>query len=264
MLKSIFGKTLYEKRWMLLAWSLGMVFTAVVTMALYPSFSQLGADEFVNSVPESLRSLVGSVESFKSIPGYVAQQIYGPQIPVMTIILAVILYIGISVSEEERGVLQTLMAQPITRTQIYLQKFYAGMVVLTLVTITVAIGVYGAVLTLGETISIMRLVQATIMMSILNIAYGVVAYALGMGTGKKGLAIGAASAYAFLSFFISSLAPSVKVLQPFEKLFIFYYYNSPQPVVAGIDWLNFAIIVGFIALFAGAGLLGFLRRDIDV
>lgn len=264
MFKNVLVKTLYEKRWMMIAWGISMIALAALTMALYPSFSQLGADEFVNSVPESLRSLIGSVESFKSIPGYVAQQIYGPQIPIMTIILAVVLYIGIGVGEEDRGTLQTLMAQPITRSQIYLQKFYAGAIILSIVSVTVAIGVLGGVIGLGEEISLLRLLQATIMLCLLNIAYGVVAYAIGTGTGKKGLAIGVSSAYAFLSFFISSLAPSVKALQPFEKLSIFYWYNTPQPVVVGMDWSNVLIIVVFIVVFALVGLFGFLRRDIDV
>lgn len=264
MLKNIITKTLYEKRWMMLAWGIGMIFTAAVTMSLYPSFSQLGADEFVNSVPESLKSLVGSVESFKSIPGYVAQQIYGPQIPIMTIVLAIVLYIGIGVGEEDRGTLQTLMAQPITRTKLYLHKFYAGAIVLAVVSTTVAVGVLGGIVALGENISLVRLLQATIMLTLLNIVYGVIAYAIGMGTGKKGLAIGIASAYAFLSFFISSLAPSVKALQPLEKLSMFYHYNTPEPVVSGMDWTNVAIISMAIAVTLGLGLLGFLRRDIDV
>jgi len=264
MLKNVLSKTLYEKRWMMIAWGISMIALSALTMALYPSFSQLGADEFVNSVPESLRSLIGSVESFKSIPGYVAQQIYGPQIPIMTIILAVILYIGIGVGEEDRGTLQTLMAQPITRTQIYLQKFYAGAIILSIISFTVAVGVLGGVIGLGEEISLLRLFQATLMLCLLNVSYGVVAYAVGMGTGKKALAIGVSSAYAFLSFFISSLAPSVKALQPFEKLSVFYYYNTPQPVVAGLDWSNILLITLFIAVFAVLGLLGFLRRDIDV
>ncbi|MBP7807491.1 ABC transporter permease subunit [Candidatus Saccharibacteria bacterium] len=199
MFKNILSKTLYEKRWMMVAWSLGMIITAAITMALYPSFSQLGADEFVNSVPDSLKSLIGSVESFKSIPGYVAQQIYGPQIPIMTIVLAIVLYVGIGVGEEDRGVLQTLMAQPITRTQLYLQKLYAGGIILTAVSVAVAVGVLGGVVALGEDISLVRLFQATLMLSLLNIAYGVVAYAIGLGTGKKALAIGIASTYAFLS-----------------------------------------------------------------
>ncbi len=264
MLKNILSKTVYEKRWMIVAWSLGMIITAAITIALYPSFSQLGADEFVNSVPDSLKSLIGSVESFKSIPGYVAQQIYGPQIPIMTIVLAVVLYVGIGVGEEDRGVLQTLMAQPITRAQLYLQKLYAGAIILTVVSVAVGIGVLGGVLALGENISLVRLFQATLMLSLLNIAYGIVAYAIGMGTGKKALAIGIASTYAFLSFFITSLAPSVKVLRPFEKLSAFYYYNNPAPVVSGLDWSNVLIIIGFIVVLSLAGLIGFLKRDIDV
>lgn len=264
MLKSIFIKTVHEKRWMIVAWSFGMIALAALTMAFYPSFSQLGADEFVNSVPESLRTLIGSVESFKSIPGYVAQQIYGPQIPIMTIILAVVLYIGIGVGEEDRGTLQTLMAQPVTRTQIYLQKLGAGAIVLTVVSIAVGIGVLGGVLGLGEQISLLRLLQATCMLALLNIVYGVIAYAIGMGTGKKALAIAASSAYAFLSFFISSLAPSVKPLQPLQKFSMFYYYNKPEVIVHGIDATNLVIIVVVIAVLSFIGLIGFLRRDIDV
>lgn len=264
MLKNIFSKTLHEKRWMIIAWSFGMIALAALTMAFYPSFSQLGSDEFVNSVPESLRSLIGSVESFKSIPGYVAQQIYGPQIPIMTIILAVVLYIGIGVGEEDRGTLQTLMAQPVTRTRIYLDKLGAGAVILAIVSIAVGFGVLGGVLALGEQLSMLRLLQATFMLTLLNIVYGVIAYAIGMGTGKKGLAIAVSSAYAFLSFFISSLAPSVKALQPLEKLSMFYYYNKPEVVVHGIDATNLLIILAVIGAMIILGLLGYLRRDVDV
>lgn len=264
MFKNIFTKTLFEKRWMIIAWSLGLAATAALTMAFYDSFSQVGTDEFIESIPDSLKALVGSVESFKTIPGYVAQQIYGPQIPIMSLVLAIILYIGIGVGEEDRGTLQTLMAQPVTRTQIYVQKLYAGMIILTLVSIAVGLGVVIGVVGLGETMSYTRLLQATIMMSLLNISYGVIAYAVGMGTGKKGLAIGLASGYAFISIFLSSLAPAVKVLQPFEKFSLFYYYSKPEVFVHGIDMSNLMVILAVTVVVIGIGLLGYLRRDIDV
>lgn len=101
-------------------------------------------------------------------------------------------------------------------------------------------------------------------MSLLNICYGVIAYAIGMGTGKKGLAIGVASGYAFLSIFLSSLAPAVKALQPFEKFSLFYYYSKPEVFVYGIDMSNLLIILVVTSVITAAGLFGYLQRDIDV
>ncbi len=262
MFNNIITKTLYEKRWMLIGWSIGLAATAVLTMSLYPSFNQQGIDQIIGSVPESLRSLVGDVSSYKTIPGFIAQQIYGPQIPIFTIILAIMLFYGLSAGDEDRGTLETLLAQPVSRTKVYFHKFFAASAILLVMVLFIAIGVLIGLAIIGESTSLLRLTQASFACYLMTVAYGMVAYAIGTATGKKGLAIAIASIYAFLSFFISSLAPAVKALRPIEKGSLFYYYNSPQTMVVGLDWRNMTIIIVSILVMMSVSLVFFKNRDL--
>ncbi len=262
MFSSVFSKTLYEKRWSLLGWSAGLLAMTVLTMVFYPNFKQTGFEDVLKSLPESLRTLVGTVESYKTVPGYIAQQIYGPQIPIFLIIMGIVLYIGIGVSDEDKGTLQTLLAHPISRASVYLQKAAAGLCLLMVAALAIAIGILLSLLFIHETYAFTRLFAATLNCFLMVAAFGSVAYGVGMGFGKKGLAIGVASAYAFFCFITTSLAPAVEKLRPIEKLSIFYYYNSPNAAAAAVNWAHLLTLTAFSVTFFAIGLLLFQRRDL--
>jgi putative exporter of polyketide antibiotics len=98
---------------------------------------------------------------------------------------------------------------------------------------------------------------------IMNTAYGLVAYCIAMLTGKKGLTIAAASGYAALSFFVSSLAPAVDKLKEIDKLSIFHYYNQPQIMQHGLNGKHLAVLITVVAILTIVGWLGFTRRNIE-
>jgi ABC-2 type transport system permease protein len=264
MLRNVWTKSIYERRWALLAWCLGIGATALLTMSFYPSFNQQGIDQIVNSVPDSLKSLIGSADSFKTIPGFIAQQIYGPQIPIFIIVMAIVLFNGVSGVEEERGTLQTLLAQPISRTSVYMQKILAVAMLLVVACLAIAIGVELGLLAIHEHAPTSRILQATFACWLMSLAYGMVAYAVAMGSGNKSLALGIASAYAFGSFVISSLAPAVSYLAAIDRLSIFHYYNAHPVMQHGLTWAHIAVLLCFNLIVGAVGLVRFTKRDIGV
>ncbi|MBI3624038.1 hypothetical protein HY218_00190 [Candidatus Saccharibacteria bacterium] len=90
MLKSILTKTLYEKRWMIVGWSLGVAAMALLMMGFYHSFQEGGFDQALQNLPKSLQGLVGNVASLKTVPGYVSQQVFALRIPLLTLIMGII------------------------------------------------------------------------------------------------------------------------------------------------------------------------------
>lgn len=263
MFSSIFTKTFYEKRWSLLGWAAGLMTMTIMTMVFYPNFKQTGFEEVLKSMPESLKPLVGSVESFKTIPGYIAQQIYGPQIPIFLIIMGIMLFVGIGIGDEDRGTLQTLLVQPVSRSKVYWQKALAGAALIMLATLTIAVGVLISLAFINETYSLVRLLAVTFSTFLMTLAFSSVAYGVGLGLGKKGLSIGVASGYAFFCFIITSLAPAVENLRPAEKFSVFYYFNSPNFAAAAVNWSHVLVLVGFSAVFFVGGLILFRRRDLQ-
>lgn len=263
MFKSIFTKSLYSLRWQVLGWGLAVGLTAFITMALYNSFNQNGIEDIVNSMPESLKPLVGSVADFKTIPGYIGQQVFGPNIIILTIIMSVLLFVGISVNEEDSRRLQTLLSLPVTRTSVFFQKWLAVILVIAFVSACIVIGLVLGLLVADKTADMQRVWLTALDAWIMNTAYGLVAYCIAMLTGKKGLTIAIASGYAALSFFVSSLAPAVDKLKDIDKLSIFHYYNQPQIMQHGLNGKHLAVLITVIAVLTIVGWLGFTRRNIE-
>ncbi len=262
MFKNIFTKSLFTLRWQFLGWFIALGFIVFTTMALYPSFSQTGIENIINTVPESLKSLVGDVADFKTIPGYIGQQIFGPNLYIVSLIMAILIFLGISSSEESDGRLQSLLSFPASRTKVYFQKWLAAVVVVTVLSVSVALSVWLALLTINEQADFGRVWESIFAFSLINVAYGMIAFTVAMFTGNKSLTIMVASGYAVASLFITSLAAAVDKLAVADKFSLLHYYNNPQIMTNGTDLAHIALLLGVIAALTVLGWFGFLRRDV--
>lgn len=253
MFRSIYLKTLYSLRFQLLGWSLGIGFVAFITMAFYNSFSQAGTTEFLNSVPDSLKSLVGSVDDFKTIPGYIGQQIFGPNGYILAIIAAVLMAITISANEEDDRRLQTLLTLPVTRSAVFCQKWLAVVTAIGFITVVFVLAIYAGLLAAGQSADFGRLIESSFAFFLMNTAFATIAFAVALFTGKKGLSILLATAYAGLCLIISSLAASIESLKAIDKLSVLHYYNNPLVMQHGLKVehiLVLSIIIIFISTLA--------------
>ena len=262
MFKSIFSKTLYSMRWALLGWTAAVVFIVFLTMALYNSFSGAGIDQLVNSVPDSLKSLVGSVADFKTVPGYIGQQIFGPNVVVITMIMSIMLFISVSASEEDSGRLQSLLTLPVTRSKVYFQKWLAVVCIIGIVCLSILLGLWLGLLVADKTADYGRILLSIFDAWLMNVAYGMVAFAAAMATGKKGITLLIASGYAFASFVITSLAAAVDSLKFVDTFSLFHYYNNPQIMSNGLSLGYTSVLLAVIIILTIIGWIGFMRRDV--
>ncbi len=263
MFKSIATKTLYQKRWMIFFWSLAIIAMTVLTLSFYPSFAQSRAlDDLTKNLPKSLQGLIGNAALLKTIPGYIGQQIFALRMPLLTLILSITLFIGLTAGDEAEGTLQTLLAQPVSRTRVLLQKLIAGAIILAIASLAIIIGVFIGLAVINESFSVLRLVQATFGCWLISMVFGTLALLVGSATGKKGVASGVASGAAFTSYLITSLAPSVSKLQPLQKFSPFRYYLEPSIAERGLVGTNVLVLVETIVIMIILALILFNRRDI--
>lgn len=246
-----------------LFWSIGMFLMVLLTMSVYPSFSQDGGlSDALANVPEALKGLIGDLAAQKTIGGFIDQQIFAFRMPLFMIIFCIILFNSLIAGDESEGTLQTLLVQPVSRMRALLDKVTAGLVLAAVASFATTFGILAGVLMVGESFDIARLLAATMNLWLVSVAFGMVALSVGAVTGKKGLASGLASLFAFASYFITSLAPSVKSLQPFEKFTLIHYYADPSVAVNGVNWASWAVLaVSSIAMLIIAAVV-FNRRDI--
>ena len=262
MFSTIFSKTLYGLRWQFFGWFVAIFFTAFITMVMYPSFSQAGIESLVDSVPESLKSFVGNASDFNTVPGFIGQQVFGPNLYIISIIMAILIFIAISASEESDGRLQSLLALPVSRSQVYLEKYFAAMLIVSALSLSVIAAIGLSLFAIGESADLWRIIQSAIGFTLLNVAYGTIAFAAAMFTGNKSITLLIVSGYAVASLFVSNLAPAVDKLAFVDKFSLIHYYNNPQTMTNGLEISNVLTMLAVIVALGAIGLVGFTRRDI--
>src|SRR5581483_1711222 len=89
-------------------------------------FKQGGFDELLKNVPKGFKQLIGDPNSYKTVQGFIGQEIYALRIPMVTLVMGIVLFTGLLAGDEDKGTLQSLLAQPISRRSLFIQKYLAG------------------------------------------------------------------------------------------------------------------------------------------
>lgn len=262
---AILWKTLYQKRIAILVWALGAMVMAWLVLVLYPTFSEGEAlEDLAKTLPPSLQALMGDPANLKTIGGYIDTQVMQLRIPMLTIVMAIIFGIGLSAGDEEKGTLATILAQPVTRTRVFLEKYAALVVSVAAVHLAVFVSILATLAMISESYSVGLIAQGVFGCFVLTMVFGTLAFSIGFLTGKRGVATAIVSVAAFGSLLIDSLAPSVATLQDVEKWLPYYYYTNPAIVLHGIDWVGIAFHMLWIIVALLLGWAIFRHRDVEV
>lgn len=262
MFRNVFSKSLYEKRWMMLGWSIGVIAMSLLMMGFYHSFSAGGFDQTLKNLPKSFQGLVGNLESLKTVPGYVGQQVFALRIPLLTLIMGIMLFSGLLAGDEGEGTLQTLLTQPVSRLRVFAQKYAAAMLVSFVICASAIIGVLLGLLFIHEHMDFGLLWQAVIGVWLLTLLWGTLGFGLGAITGKRGLAGSITGLFTFSAYLITSFAPSVAGLSTLDRFSPFHYYNNPAIAQYGLRATNVAAMLAVTVVLLIISAVIFIKRDI--
>lgn len=260
MLRSVFSKTLFEKRWSLFGWSVAIGALTALTVSIFPTFKKTFGTS-LQEVPESMKAFFGDSSTYQTLGGFVDVQVIA-QLVFLTIIMGTIIGSGLIAGDEGSGTLQSLLSQPIKRQKVFVQKYLAMFVLLFVATSMIFISTYITSLFINEYINLWRLLQAALGVWLITLVFGVLAFALGAITGKRGLSGSVTGLLAFVTYLITSLAVGVSALKTIDKASPFHYFNTPSILANGIDWGNVSVLVGIIAVLTLTGFVRFMKRDI--
>lgn len=259
MIKDIFRKTLYEKRWLLFWWTIITLWLIVGVTAMFPLFKDSLGN--IADVPEELKALVGDAAAYSTMTGWLNLQVFD-QMVFSGIILGIIIGGGVLAGEENEGTLQTLLALPVKRSTVYLQKFAAISLIVGAVTACLFLGAWLGVLLINESVDTWRLLLATVMAYLISLFFAALTYVFGAATGRRGVAGTVVGLFAFVSFMISSLAVGISALKYPDYLSPFHYYNKPSPLAAGFQPWDALVLLLAVAVLLAVGYRIFTRRDI--
>jgi ABC-2 type transport system permease protein len=264
-LRSVTGKTLYERRFGLAGWAAELAGIVALIVAIYPSFAHVHALKSLSQAfPRELSAFVGygGVVDYTSPVGFLGTELFAVTLPLLMLALAIGSGARAIASEEEVSTLDLLLANPLSRTRLVLEKTAALALELALLTATIFFGLLVATRAVGVHIAAGKLAAAALFVFLLGLLFGSFAVAVGAATGKHALAVGIPSGAAAIAYLLNGVAPLVAWLDPLKILSPFYHYTAPAPLRHGFALGHATVLLAVSAALVVVAVWSFDRRDL--
>ncbi|MEV8129113.1 ABC transporter permease subunit [Streptomyces sp. NPDC085944] len=254
MSSAVYTKFFADSRRGLLAWAIGAAVVGMGYASTYPD-----QKDNTESLPAGLRD---SLHVDATAAGYLQAAVFGLILPLLLMIYGIAAGLRATASDEESGQLDLLLAHPVTRTKVVLQRFASvatGALVISFVIFLALL----AIRTSAEldSITAVEFLAQCVNLFLLSVTFAALAFGLGTAFGSKVITLAGSSAVGVVAYTANSLyaqiGDGIKYLSPM------YYYIGGEPLRNGFQWGDIAILVILSAIFLGIGTVRFNRRDVN-
>ncbi len=258
---SIRVKTASDYQVLLLVTAAAMFLVMGVLLGpMYASLPEETLTAFEN-FPEELIALFGGGD-LSTPEGWYILETFGLMAPLSVILVTAIMGAGAFAGEESRRTMGLVLANPVSRHRIVLEKA----VPMALFGILVGVATFAGV-ALGSVLGDLGMdvgsIAATAALQVLvGLVFGTLALALSAGTGRTGVAILGAAGGALVFHLLTSLANISESLGVIAWLSPFQYYLGSDPLINGMDWGDAAVLAALSIVLFGLSFALFQRRDI--
>ena len=259
---TIFAKALRDRRRAMIGWSAGLAGLTGLIFLYWPTVKDNPElDRFLRGLPEAVRALTGR-SSITSPAGYLNAELFSLMIPLLLLVVAIGMGARAIAGEEERGTLELLLATPVSRRRVLLEKVAAGLLMLSALGVVLLVALVAGARLAGMDIATARLAAAALSVVALTLPFGALALALGCATGARGTAIGPSVAVAAAAYLLNSLAPLSAALKPWRVVSPFHWYDAEAVLSTGPRWGYLVLLAATAAALTALAALLFERRDI--
>jgi ABC-2 type transport system permease protein len=267
MLHDPFLKSLRDQARGLIVWVIGIAFYVALLMSVYPSVRDSAGQlqGYVDNLPEAFRTaFLGSGGDFFSAQGFINTELFSWLGPIAFIAFAVGAANRALAGEEEDGTLSLLLAYPLSRRSLVLQKFAAMVVAIAALGLAFWLSLVVATELAGMNVGAGALGQALLLFTLLGLAVGSVTLAVGAATGRKAAGIAAGAGVGVAMYLLNTLGQINETLEPYRLLSLFHYTGGTTPLGRGLGAVDVAVLVGTTLVLLAVTLALFERRDIRV
>jgi ABC-2 type transport system permease protein len=263
---NIFVKTCKEKYRGVLILSVFLFFLALYACVM---FSSLG-DEMLSGFDEmfqnpAFKAFGKSVTSLSTLEGLLTVELYQWGMEILLAGFAIFFAAGFISGEVESKTIDVLLANPVSRTRILLEKYLALVVMLVLVNVALFIGVAGGAFYIGEALDIKWVVYAHIFSMPYLLVVGSYSTLLSVIFDDSRRTSYVGFGILMGSFIINSLSITSQKYAQINRITLFYYYDVGKILVLHeVNWGHTLFLCALAVLFLVIAVIWFKRKDIAV
>lgn len=264
MLRNVFTKWLWDGRRALLGWAVAIAAVGTMYGAFWPSIRNPEMMKALEAYPKSVLEAF-NYNDFTSAAGYLGSAVYGLLVPLLVTVFTIASGTRAVAGDEEAGTLDLILAHPVGRTRLALQRFAGiavGIAVVTTALLLAMLGLRGPAQLDG--VSAAELAAVTLHLALFGAAFGALAFAIGAATGRKALTLGVSAGVAVFAFLANGVLPQVEGLEWVRNLSPWHWYLGGQPLVNGLQLADAGLLLAVTVALVAFGTWAFGRRDIAV
>jgi ABC-2 type transport system permease protein len=218
---------------------------------------------FTKQIPEELWAFVGAAGGdMSTAEGFYEAETFGLMAPIAVIVVTAVIGARALAGEEQNRTMGLLLANPIKRSWVVLEKALAMLVYAIAVGVSTFLGVWlGSVLG-GLGINVGNIAATSLLATLVGLVFGTLALALSAATGRVRVAIFGTVGAALVFHLVNSFASLNDSLAGWARVSPFSYYLNTHPLENGMDWGNGAILAGLAVVLVALSVFLFQRRDL--
>jgi len=235
----------------------------LMSVMIGPMYSML--DDTLKSLgeqfPETLLSLFGGGD-MSTPEGFYQIEMFGLMIPISILVVTIVIGTAALAGEEKHNTMGLLLANPVRRSTVVTQKTWTMILYAAIVGLAAFLGVAAGSLLGGLGIDMGNIAATCVLATLLGLAFGALALALGAATGRTQIASYGAVGVAVVAFIINGFLPLNDSTTAWAKVSPFYYYLSSDPLTNGMAWGHAAILASLFVILVVLAVVLFGRRDL--
>ncbi len=257
---SIFAKSLSERVTVITVAGSAMISMAIAISLMFDGLQQTLGDLSKN-VPESVAGLYGGGDLGTAV-GWINAEMVSIMLPAALIALAVVLGVAAVAGEQKRHTLDLLLAAPVTRRRIVVEKATASVICVVAVGVLSAAGILVGSEIAGLSLDASNVAAAVTHATLLALFFGSLALALGAAASAQA-ALRVTVVAALVSYMAQAFLPSLDALKDGALLSPWHYFSSSNPLANGFDVAHLAVLAALTATAFTASLVLVDRRDVS-
>src|SRR5450756_218221 len=231
----IWVKTVSEHQGLVIVVSyLMFLIMGVMIGPLYGLIDQ-AVQKFAGQLPKTLLAMVGNGD-MRTPEGFFQVETFSMTAPIALMVVTVVMGARALAGEEGRRTMGLLLANPVPRSKVVIEKALAMVVNAVLVGFATFAGVVVGSWLGRLGMGIGDIAATSALATLLGLVFGGLALALGGGTGRTTIAVYVTSGVALAAYLLNSFLPLSATLAGWVKWSPFYYYLRGDPLNRGMDW----------------------------
>lgn len=263
---AVFRHSLSRYIGQILGWGIALSLLGVYGMQLYDTLvkpqAQQQFQQLISSYPPELMTFFGDMSKMFTPGGYL-DTLFFSYIPIIIGIFVILGCTGLLAGDEEKGILDLVLAHPVSRLKLFYGRLGAFTVAIILILFITWIGFALPLPKTSMHVTALELFLPFLSLFSLLMFFGRFSLLLSMFLPSQQWAAMTSGLILVASYFLTSLARLSEKLRPIEKYFPMHYYQGGLALTE-MNWTWFGLLLGLSVLFTLIALWLFERRDIRV